>query len=179
MSDGDLEEIRDRLPAALREPQQHLYQYVVCLSPTGPASGNGELMQRPGDDGMVVGFMATSCRPSLLRGGRKLRMLFVDAAFMGRGVGRALVGYATGTLGVTYVDVHRDNVRGVCFYRRAGFCHIIGCRLVDTMGHSCPLLTLSMRMPSPLWTWFVFDGSRGAVGEEGSLVCMPHASSTI
>lgn len=65
------------------------------------------------NESRIIGFIGTH--------GENLEMLFVAADQIGKGIGKALLTYAIGKLGVRKVDVNRDNAKAVAFYQRFGF----------------------------------------------------------
>lgn len=74
----------------------------------------------------------------------KIEMLFVDAAFRGRGAGKALVQFAIAKLGATAVDVNEQNPAAVGFYQHLGF--QVGRRSpLDSQGRPFPILQLSLQ----------------------------------
>lgn len=93
-----------------------------------------------GPEREVVGFMAVE--------GDKLEMLFVHPDWRGAGVGRRLVEYAVGTLGVRAVDVNEQNAQAVGFYARLGF-EVAGRSALDGTGKSYPLLHLRLAGANP------------------------------
>lgn len=93
LSEDDIEEIRPDVRQGI-EVVQHLYAYMD-------------------DAGLLQGFIGVD--------GQKTEMLFVDAGARGRGIGKALLGFALGRLGAAYVDVNEQNEQGAGFYRHMGF----------------------------------------------------------
>lgn len=95
-----------------------------------PAMRQCRLLER---DGRVAGFWA----------GDRLRveMLFVDPAFFGQGVGRALLLDACAGKPRVELDVNERNPRARAFYARQGF-RVCGRSPVDNDGRPYPLLHL-------------------------------------
>lgn len=73
--------------------------------------------------------------------GAKIEMLFIHAAARGRGIGKALLAYATGPLGATQVDVNEQNTQAAGFYRHMGFA-VAGRSPRDEAGRPFPILHL-------------------------------------
>jgi putative acetyltransferase len=92
----------------------------------------------PGQE--AVGFMAVE--------GDKLEMLFVHPDWRGAGVGRRLVEYAVGELGVRAVDVNEQNEQAVGFYLKMGF-EVAGSSALDGTGKPYPLLHLRLASATP------------------------------
>lgn len=61
----------------------------------------------------VVGFIGVL--------GKKIEMLFIDPAYIGRGIGKQLTNFAINSLHATLVDVNEQNTRAVNFYTHLGF----------------------------------------------------------
>ena len=76
--------------------------------------------------------------------GKKIEMLFVDAAARGQGIGGKLLRFATGTLGANAVDVNDQNGQGAAFYAHMGF-EVAGRSALDEQGRPFPILHLEMR----------------------------------
>ena len=88
----------------------------------------------------AVGFMAVE--------GDKLEMLFVHPDWRGACVGRRLVEYAVGTLGVRVVDVNEQNTQAMRFYLKMGF-EVVGRSALDGTGRPYPLLHLRLAGAKP------------------------------
>lgn len=84
-------------------------------------------------DGMARGFIGIE--------NGKIEMLFIDAEFRGRGIGRRLLNYAVYCLGAKYVDVNEQNFQGVGFYCHMGFA-ILSRDEFDSSGRPFPILHL-------------------------------------
>lgn len=90
-----------------------------------------ELYAHTNEHSDLVGFMGIS--------GSMLEMLFVDAAFRGRGIGSNLLRYAVNELGVRQLDVNEQNSQAVVFYTHMGF-KTTGRSPLDNEGKPYPLL---------------------------------------
>lgn len=95
-----------------------------------PAMRQCRLLER---DGRVAGFWAGD--------NLRVEMLFVDPAFFGQGVGRALVRDACAGKTRVELDVNEQNPRARAFYARQGF-RVRGRSPVDNDGRPYPLLHL-------------------------------------
>ncbi len=84
-------------------------------------------------NGRILGFLGVA--------GNKIEMLFIHPEARGRGIGKQLLGYATGELGADEVDVNEQNGQAVGFYRHAGF-KVTGRSETDGQGQPFPLLHL-------------------------------------
>ncbi|MET0243199.1 MAG: GNAT family N-acetyltransferase [Flavitalea sp.] len=85
------------------------------------------------EQGSIVGFLGTS--------GEKIEMLFIKPELRGKGIGKALLRYATEELKIRYVDVNEQNLQAVDFYYASGF--VLEKRSpVDGMGKPYPVLHL-------------------------------------
>ncbi|CAO3372686.1 acetyltransferase [Azospirillum argentinense] len=82
-----------------------------------------------------VGFLGMS--------GRKIDTLFVDPAWHGRGIGRALIARALEGRPDLTVDVNEQNGGARAFYRRLGF-REVGRSALDDSGRPFPLLHLAL-----------------------------------
>jgi len=85
--------------------------------------------------GRMLGFLGVS--PS------EIEMLFVRDEARGRGVGRELLEYATGVLGLTRLWVNSQNGQAAGFYRRMGFRETGRCER-DPEGKPYPLLRMEL-----------------------------------
>lgn len=61
----------------------------------------------------VVGFIGVH--------DQKIEMLFVDPAYIGKGIGKKLTTFAISSLQATTVDVNEQNTKAVDFYTKMGF----------------------------------------------------------
>lgn len=75
--------------------------------------------------------------------GDEVTMLFVHAAFRGKGMGGALLRHAIAKLGARRVDVNEDNPQARAFYAHYGFCRA-GRSAVDGQGRPFPVLHLRL-----------------------------------
>lgn len=74
--------------------------------------------------------------------GCKLEMLFISPAFIGKGLGRAMVKYAI-ELGVKFVDVNEQNIKAVGFYEHLGF-KTFKRDDTDSQGNPFPILHMKL-----------------------------------
>lgn len=87
------------------------------------------------ETGQILGFMGTA--------DGNLEMLFVHAGARGLGVGKILLTHALQELGVTKVDVNRDNTQAIGFYEHFGF-RTIAASEVDGCGKPYPILHMML-----------------------------------
>ncbi len=85
------------------------------------------------EQGKAIGFIGVS--------ESMVEMLFVDATFRGRAVGKKLLEYAIYTLNVYKLDVNEQNTQALGFYTHMGF-KITGRSQTDSEGKPYPLLHL-------------------------------------
>ena len=85
--------------------------------------------------GRMLGFLGVSAS--------EIEMLFVRDEARGRGVGRELLEYATGVLGLTRLWVNSQNGQAAGFYRRMGFRETGRCER-DPEGKPYPLLRMEL-----------------------------------
>ena len=76
----------------------------------------------------------------------KVEMLFVDPAYHGQGIGRALMTYAITGCGATLVDVNEQNPGALAFYLRLGF-EVRERSPLDSLGKPFPILHLQLKQP--------------------------------
>lgn len=88
-----------------------------------------------GERGRVLGFLGAS--------DEMVEMLFVHPDSRGGGVGKRLLRFAVGELGLTRVDVNEQNGQAVGFYTHMGF-RPTGRSPLDGMGKAYPLLHLAL-----------------------------------
>ena len=74
--------------------------------------------------------------------GSKIDALFIDPAYQGQGVGRALVDHAASLSHGLTVDVNEQNEGACAFYRKLGF-HQMGRSEFDDSGRPFPILHLA------------------------------------
>jgi putative acetyltransferase len=87
------------------------------------------------DKGEVVGFIGMSKE--------KLDTLFIHPDYRGKGIGKALVGYAIREKGATTVDVNEQNQQAVGFYQKMGF-EVFDRSADDGNGKPYPLLHMRL-----------------------------------
>lgn len=76
--------------------------------------------------------------------GDKLEMLFVHPDYSGKGIGKQLVEYAIGRLGVRKVDVNEQNPQAAGFYKHLGF-SVFSRSEQDEQGNSFPILHMKLQ----------------------------------
>ena len=85
--------------------------------------------------GRILGFLGVA--------GDKLEMLFLHPASRGKGIGGALLRYATAELQVDKVNVNEQNEQAVSFYQHFGF-RQVGRSELDGLGKPYPILNLQL-----------------------------------
>ncbi len=75
--------------------------------------------------------------------GEKIEMLFVDADYIGKGIGKNLINYAVKEFCVKYVDVNEQNYEGVNFYKHMGF-EVFSRSKYDDCGNSFPIFHMKL-----------------------------------
>lgn len=88
-----------------------------------------------GEGGRVLGFLGAS--------DEMVEMLFIHPGSRGSGVGKRLLRFAVGELGLTRVDVNEQNEQALGFYRHMGFLPT-GRSPLDGMGKPYPLVHLAL-----------------------------------
>lgn len=74
---------------------------------------------------------------------RKIEMLFLSLSCIGKGIGKKLIGLATGRYAAEYVDVNEQNVKARGFYEHMGFRTF---KRDETDGQGNPFPILHMRL---------------------------------
>lgn len=74
---------------------------------------------------------------------KKIEMLFVDADYIGKGIGKKFMDYAVKEFCVKYVDVNEQNYDGVNFYKHMGF-EVFSRSEYDDYGNSFPILHMKL-----------------------------------
>lgn len=95
---------------------------------------NVDLYALTDTDGKPLGFIGLAAD--------MIEMLFIDAAYRGRGYGSRLISFAK-ERGATRVDVNEQNPDALQFYLGHGF-HITGRDATDDNGRPFPILHLSL-----------------------------------
>lgn len=85
--------------------------------------------------GRIAGFLGTS--------DDKVEMLFMHPDYRGKGIGKTLLAYAVGALGLRKVDVNEQNEGAVGFYRHYGF-EVVGRSELDGTGKPYPILHMEL-----------------------------------
>ncbi|WP_454801583.1 GNAT family N-acetyltransferase [Mucilaginibacter phyllosphaerae] len=73
----------------------------------------------------------------------RLQALFIHPDVIRMGIGKQLLNYAVGKMGINRVDVNEQNHQALCFYERMGF-KAIGRTAVDGAGKPFPLLLMQL-----------------------------------
>ncbi|MDA3614223.1 GNAT family N-acetyltransferase [Polluticaenibacter yanchengensis] len=73
----------------------------------------------------------------------KIEMLFLDPAYIGKGLGRQLVNFAFDHYQVNAVDVNEQNTAALAFYQKAGF-KVYERTEKDDQGKSYPILRMKI-----------------------------------
>lgn len=94
--------------------------------------------------------------------GDMLEMLFVAPEARGRGLGRALVEYATTHCGVQRVDVNEQNPQAAGFYCRMGF-RTTHRDAIDPSGKPYPILHMQLENPPHCGTRHATDHPAGEI----------------
>ena len=94
-----------------------------------------ELVVAKDERGYPVSFMGVEAG--------MLEMLFVGPTYIGRGIGRTIVQYGIGNLGIKQVTVNQQNPSAVGFYKHIGFrsYKITAC---DEQGRPFPLIYMRL-----------------------------------
>ena len=83
----------------------------------------------------MLGFMGVS--------GEILEMIFIDAQFIGKGIGKMLLLHAIENLNISKVDVNEQNESALKFYEHFGF-KIISRSELDGTGKPYPILHMQL-----------------------------------
>ena len=83
----------------------------------------------------MLGFMGVS--------GENLEMIFIDAPFIGKGIGKMLLLHAIENLKIRKVEVNEQNEEALKFYERFGF-KIISRSELDGTGKAYPILHMQL-----------------------------------
>lgn len=74
-----------------------------------------------------------------------LEMLFIDSAFLGRGIGKLLLLHAIDNFNITKVDVNEQNEKALKFYEHFGF-KVISRSEFDGTGKPFPILHMQLQL---------------------------------
>jgi len=74
----------------------------------------------------------------------KIEMLFLDPAYIGKGLGKQLIQFAISNQGATLVDVNEQNSHAKSFYEKVGF-EIYERTAKDDFGKDYPLLRMRLK----------------------------------
>jgi putative acetyltransferase len=94
-----------------------------------------ELIVARNNNNDIVGIMGVS--------GDDLAMLFVEAEYIGKGVGRFLIEYSIRHFGIKHVDVNEQNEQALNFYKHFGF-RVISRSDLDDYGQPYPILHMQL-----------------------------------
>jgi putative acetyltransferase len=83
----------------------------------------------------MLGFMGVS--------GENLEMIFIDARFIGKGIGKMLLQHAIENLNIKKVDVNEQNEAALKFYEHFGF-KVISRSELDGTGKPYPILHMQL-----------------------------------
>jgi putative acetyltransferase len=83
----------------------------------------------------ILGFLGVS--------GDHLEMLFVDAGYIGKGVGKMLLLHAIDQLHISKVDVNEQNEQALAFYKAFGF-RVTSRSELDGTGKPYPILHMQL-----------------------------------
>ena len=83
----------------------------------------------------MLGFMGVS--------GENLEMIFIDAGFIGKGIGKMLLLHAIENLNIRKVDVNEQNESALKFYEHFGF-KVISRSELDGTGKPYPILHMQL-----------------------------------
>lgn len=75
----------------------------------------------------------------------KIEMLFIDPAFIGKGIGHKLVDWATNGNGIRLIDVNEQNTHAVSVYRHWGF-QPYDRNETDDQGNPFPILRMRLEI---------------------------------
>ncbi|WP_405168959.1 GNAT family N-acetyltransferase [Paenibacillus sp. FSL H3-0286] len=119
----------------------HLFlseQDIDALRPlvTQALEGISDLFAFTDDEEQLLGFIGVQ--------NKKIEMLFVEPAAMGKGVGKALVAYVMQKLAVHLVDVNEQNHQALGFYEHMGF-QVFERSALDEQGNPFPILHMSLK----------------------------------
>ena len=123
-------------------------QDIARLIPQVEAALQGiEHLVVASENGTPVGFMGIQ--------ERKIEMLFLAPACIGKGLGKKMIRLAIRQYGAFYVDVNEQNGQAVGFYEHEGFV-VVGRSELDGDGKAYPILHMELRLG-------VWGGERGRV----------------
>ncbi|SOD11873.1 GNAT family N-acetyltransferase [Pedobacter xixiisoli] len=87
------------------------------------------------DEDTIIGFIGLH--------NSKIEMLFLDPTYIGKGLGKQLIQFATSKRGATLVDVNEQNISAKNFYEKLGFVTYERTEK-DDFGKDYPLLRMKL-----------------------------------
>lgn len=88
------------------------------------------------ESGKIMGFSGVA--------EKKLEMLFIHPAYIGKGIGKVLLHYSIENQEVTQVDVNEQNEQALGFYLHCGF-QTVGRSELDASGKPYPILHMELK----------------------------------
>ncbi len=117
----------EALKTIIQEQEVFTHTHITCVRDT---------------ENTILGIMGVS--------GEHLEMLFIDAGFMGRGIGKLLLLHAITHLHITKVDVNEQNIQALKFYEHFGFIATSRSEM-DGFGNPYPILHMQLQQKMVIW----------------------------